>query len=572
MSTASVEQVKHDSHGLRGPLAEDLESSDVFLSEAGKVLIKFHGSYEQTNRDLRGGVPKEYSFMIRSKLPGGKLTAEQYLTHDDIAERYGNGSLRITTRQGIQFHGVIKGDLRDTIRELNHSLVTTFGACGDVVRNVMCCPAPTDDPQRLTVQRLAGELSAATLPRTKAYHQIWIEGEAIVADEAEPLYGQTYLPRKFKTAIAFAGDNCVDIFTNDAGLIALFDDHGVLKGFNVVAGGGMGITHANEETFARLADVIGFVEPDQTIEVIKAIVTVHRDFGDRTNRKHARLKYVLHEWGVERFKAELQRRLPFPLQDARSMPEFKVDDHLGWHTQSDAQALWYVGLPVESGRIVDQGQNRLRSGLRAIIERFGLSVRLTAQQNILLADVHETDRAAVDAMFKEYGITTVDQITGLRRNGLACPALPTCGLAITEAERAMPSMLDDIENALEETGLISEPIVMRVTGCPNGCARPYVAELAFVGRSLNKYVIYLGGNPVGTRLARPFMDVVPMDKLASTLRPIFERFRDERRAGEGFGDFCDRVGFESLKATVASATPATAVKAGRHTPIVAQPS
>ena len=557
MSTVNVEQVKLESHGLRGALPHDLESSDAFLSEAGKVLIKFHGSYEQTNRDLRGGVPKEYSFMIRSKLPGGKLTAAQYLTHDDIATRYGNGTLRITTRQGIQFHGVIKGELRDTIRELNHGLVTTFGACGDVVRNVMCCPAPTSDKQRLIVQRIADELSAATLPKTNAYHQIWVEGESIVADEAEPLYGQTYLPRKFKTAIAFAGDNCVDIFTNDAGLIALFDDVGVLIGFNVVAGGGMGITHANEETFARLADIVGFVEPHQAVEVIKAIVTVHRDFGDRTDRKHARLKYVLHEWGVEKFKVELQSRLPFPLQEARPMPEFKVEDHLGWNKQ--ARGKWFVGLPVESGRIADKGSYRLRSGLRAIIETFGLSVRLTAQQNILLADVKTKDRAAVDAMLKEYGITTVDQITGLRRNGLACPALPTCGLAITEAERVMPNVLDSIEDALEETGLIQEPIVMRMTGCPNGCARPYVAEIAFVGRSLNKYVIYLGGNAVGTRLARPFMDVVPIDKLAPTMKPIFARFREERQSGEAFGDYCDRVGFEMLKATVDASHAAQAV-------------
>jgi sulfite reductase (ferredoxin) len=550
MANVNVEQIKIESHGLYGALPADLANSDAYLSEAGKILIKFHGSYEQTNRDQRGASKdqKEYSFMIRSKLPGGQLTAAQYLIHDDIASRYGNGTIRITTRQGIQFHGVIKGHLRDTIRELNHALVTTFGACGDVVRNVMCCPAPTSDPQRLAVQRFADELSAETLPKTKAYHQIWIEGKAIVADEADPLYGQTYLPRKFKTAIAFAGDNCVDIFTNDAGLIALFDDEHKLIGFNVVAGGGMGITHNNEETFARLADVIGFVTPEQAVETIKAIVTVHRDFGDRTNRKHARLKYVLHEWGVDKFRAELQSRVPFPIQPARPMPEFKVDDHLGWNKQ--ARGKWYVGIPIESGRIADRGNYRLRSGLRAIIERFGLSVRLTAQQNILLADIRTKDRAAIEAMLRDYGITTVDQISGLRRNGLACPALPTCGLAITEAERAMPNLLDDIEDALEETGLIQEPIVMRMTGCPNGCARPYVAEIAFVGRSLNKYVIYLGGNAVGTRLARPFMDVVPMDQLAATLKPIFARFRDERLPGEPFGDFCERVGFEALRETV----------------------
>jgi len=547
MSSLNVEQVKFESHGLLGPLPQDIESSDNFLSEAGKILIKFHGSYEQTNRDQRGAAAKdkEYAFMVRSKLPGGRLTAQQYLAHDNIAGQFGNGTLRITTRQGIQFHGVVKQHLRDTIRALNHTFVTTFGACGDVVRNTMACPAPTDDPERRTVQEFASKISAATLPKSKSYHQIWLDGEAVVQDEEDPLYGQTYLPRKFKTAIAYAGDNCVDIYTNDAGLIALFDDNKKLVGFNVVAGGGMGITHNNDETFARLADLVGFVTPEQAIETIKAIVTVHRDFGDRTNRKHARLKYVLHEWGLSKFQAELQSRLPFPLQAARPMPEFKVLDHLGWERQ-DSQH-WALGLPVDSGRIADHGLNRLRSGIRHIVESFNLPVRFTAQQNILLADIRDEDKDKVDALLADYGIIKVDQISGLRRNALACPALPTCGLAITEAERALPHLVEEIEGTLEEVGIPQEPISMRITGCPNGCARPYVAELAFVGRSLNKYVIYLGGNVTGTRIARPFKDVVPADKLASTMKPIFQHFKDHRKDNEAFGDFCDRVGFEELQ-------------------------
>ena len=395
------------------------------------------------------------------------------------------------------------------------------------------------------MQDFATKISAATLPKSRAYHQIWLEGESIVQDEGDPLYGQTYLPRKFKTAIAFAGDNCVDIYTNDAGLIALFDDNHKLIGFNVVAGGGMGITHANEETFARLADLVGFVTPEQAVEVIKAIVTVHRDFGDRTDRKHARLKYVLHEWGLPKFQAELQSRLPFPLQAARPMPEFKVLDHLGWERQ-DGQH-WAVGLPVDSGRIADHGPRRLRSGLRHIVESYNLPVRFTAQQNVLLTDIRAEDRDKIDALLSEYGIIKVDQISGLRRNSLACPALPTCGLAITEAERALPHIIEEIEGTLEDVGIPQEPISMRITGCPNGCARPYVAELAFVGRSLNKYVIYLGGNVNGTRLARPFKDVVPINKLASTMKPIFQHFKDTRQTNEAFGDFCDRVGFDALK-------------------------
>src|SRR5918993_1738623 len=550
MSKLNVEQVKAESQGLRGPLSSDLESADAFLSEAGKVLIKFHGSYEQTNRDKRGAAAKEYIFMVRSKLPGGRLTSAQYLAHDDIATRHGNGTLRITTRQGIQFHGVVKGHLRDTIRDLNHALVTTFGACGDVVRNVMCCPAPSDDPRRQAVQRVADQLSAETLPKTKAYHQIWVDGEAIVADEEDPLYGTTYLPRKFKIAIAFAGDNCMDIFTNDAGLIALFDDNDALTGFNVIAGGGMGITHNKEATFARLADVVGFVAPEHAVEVIKAIVTVHRDYGNRTDRKRARLKYVLEEWGLEKFRQELQARVPFAIEDPRPMPPFEVHDHLGWNRQ--AVGLWSIGVPVDSGRLGDAGDERLRSGIREVVSRFGTDVQLTAQQNILLSGIRSEDREAVEAVLDAHGVVTVDRISGLRRNSLACPALPTCGLAISEAERVLPRVLGDLEQMLTDVGLPGQPVVFRMTGCPNGCARPYVAEVALVGRSLDKYLLYLGGDVAGTRLARPFLDLVPLGTVADTLKPLFSAFRDDRRDGEGFGD---RLGFDTLKALVAAAAP-----------------
>lgn len=554
MSKLNVEQVKAESQGLRGPLSTDLESADAFLSEAGKVLIKFHGSYEQTNRDKRGPAAKEYQFMVRSKLPGGRLTAAQYLAHDDIASAYGNGTLRITTRQGIQFHGVVKGHLRDTIRSLNHALVTTFGACGDVVRNVMCCPAPSDDPQRRVVQQIADQLSAATLPRTKAYHQIWVDGEAVVDDEDDPLYGATYLPRKFKAAIAFAGDNCMDILTNDAGLIALFDDAGTLTGFNVVAGGGMGVTHNKEATFARLADLVGFVAPEHAVDVVKAIVTVHRDFGDRTNRKHARLKYVLQEWGLEKFRQELQARVSFTIEPPRPMPAFHVDDHLGWNRQ--APDTWSVGLPIDSGRIADVGDQRARTGIREVVSRFGSDVQLTAQQNILLSGIRTADRADVEAVLDAHGIVTVNRISPVRRNSLACPALPTCGLAISEAERVLPRVLGDIEQTLGEVGLPDLPIVFRMTGCPNGCARPYVAEVALVGRSLDKYLLYLGGDVAGTRLARPFMDLVPLASVGATLKPLFTHYRDQRRGDEGFGDFCDRLGFDALKRILAEATAA----------------
>ncbi|MHB8629225.1 MAG: NADPH-dependent assimilatory sulfite reductase hemoprotein subunit [Aggregatilineales bacterium] len=555
MGKESVETIKAESRGLRGTLAAELANGESGLTDAAKNLLKFHGSYQQEDRDVRKADKgeKHFQFMIRSKIPGGQMTADQYLLHDALASEYGNDTIRITTRQAIQLHGVIKTDLPGTIRRLNGALVTTFGACGDVVRNVMACPAPTANVQERAVQKLAAELSSALLPSTKAYHQIWIDGQELI-DEEDALYGQTYLPRKFKVAIALPGDNCVDVFTDDVGLIAIFDeDSNQLQGFNVAVGGGMGLTHNNAETFARLADVVGFVEPDQVIETVKAVVTIHRDFGDRANRKHARLKYVLHEWGIEKFREELQSRVPFAIQPARSMPPFHVHDHLGWNDQGDGQ--WALGIPVENGRIVDRGAFKLRTALRTVAEKYQTGIRLTAQQNILLTDVDAADRDAIDALLAEHHVLNVKAISGVRRYGLACPALPTCGLAITEAERVLPSVIDELEDILDDLGIPNEPIAVRMTGCPNGCARPYSAEIAFVGRSLNKYTVYLGGNFVGTRLAAPFLDLVPINELASALRSVLMLFRDMRDPGESFGDFVQRIGLDTLRDQVLAVLP-----------------
>jgi sulfite reductase (ferredoxin) len=571
MSKANVEVVKVESRGLRGTLAAEFANSEAFLTDEAKTLIKFHGSYQQEDRDARKnkdkteGDGKNYQFMIRSRIPGGQMTAGQYLTHDDIASEFGNDTLRITTRQAFQLHGVIKHDLPGTIRRLNGALVTTFGACGDVVRNVMSCPSPTNDARQLAIQAIAEQLSTELLPRTQAYHQIWIDGTALVADEApaeiEPMYGPTYLPRKFKVAIAIPGDNCVDVFTDDVGLIAIFaptdtqssEAEPQLIGFNLAVGGGMGQNHTDSETFARLADLVGFVTPDQVLETVKAVVTIHRDFGDRTNRKHARLKYVLHEWGVEKFRTELQSRVPFAVQDAKPMPAFHVHDHLGWNDQGDGK--WALGIPVENGRIVDRGDFRLRSGLRTVIETYQPAVRLTAQQNILLTDIVPENRAAIDALLTEHNVLNVKTISGVRRYGLACPALPTCGLAITEAERALPTVIDELEVILAELDLEDEPLSVRMTGCPNGCARPYVAEIAFVGRALNKYMLYLGGNFVGTRLATPFLDLVPLTDLSATLRVVLTLFHDTREPGESFGEFVERVGLDALREPVQAVFP-----------------
>lgn len=552
MAKKSLELIKAESNGLRGTIAEELANSERYFSGDAEKLLKFHGMYQQEDRDgrKRDRAADHHQFMIRTKLPGGQLTAEQYLIHDDIATQYGNGTLRITTRQDFQFHGVLKGDLRQTMRGLNHTLVTTLGACGDIVRNVMACPAPTADPQRLAVQEYAFELTRALFPRTRAYHQIWLDGEQLIDDSIveEPLYGKTFLPRKFKIAIAYADDNCVDVYTNDVGLVALFDDANQLIGFNLLAGGGMGMTHQNDATYARLADVVGFIRPDQVVEAVTGIVTIHRDFGDRENRKHARLKFILQERGVAWFKQELENRIGFTFPDPLPMPPFRVDDHLGWHEQGDGN--WFVGIPVENGRIIDRGEHRLRSGLRAVIEQFNLPVRLTAQQNILLVNIAPEARDEVTALLHDYHIQTVEQISSVRRGALACPALPTCGLAITEAERALPQVIDELEDTLHEIGIPEADIVVRMTGCPNGCSRPYVAEIAFVGRSLDKYTIFLGGNPIGTRLARPFIDLVHVRSLVPALHPVLEYYRDFRLPDEAFGDFVVRVGLDQLQALV----------------------
>lgn len=549
----NVEDIKSESAGLRGEIATELTTEATNFSGESATLLKFHGIYEQHDRDTRGR-DKTYTFMLRTKLPGGQLSAEQYLLHDRLADEFANGTLRITTRQDFQFHGIIKGELRPTLQALNDALVTSLGACGDIVRNVMACPAPTDDPQRLAVQQAAFDLNVAFFPRTHSYHQIWLDGEPLVDDPVveEPLYGKSYLPRKFKIAIAYPGDNCVDVYTNDVGLVALFDEQNVLVGYNVLAGGGMGITHNNEQTIARLADEVAFVPPDRVVETVAAIVTIHRDFGDRENRKHARLKYILHDRGLAWFREELQRRVEFPLTDPHPMPEFVIDDHMGWHEQGGG--LWYLGIPIENGRVADRGTSRIKAGIRAAVERYNLPVRLTAQQSLILTDIRAEDRDAIDALLLEYGIRQIADFSGVRRYSLACVALPTCSLAITEAERALPEVIDEFEVVLDELGIPNEEIAIRMTGCPNGCARPYVAEIGLVGRSLDKYTIYLGGAFNGTRLAVPFIDLVPVREIVPRLRPLLAYYRDCATDDENFGDFVKRVGLDHLRQTVFNET------------------
>ena len=541
-----VERLKAESLGLRGSLAAELENDSSHLSEQATQLLKFHGSYQQDDRDVRrerkkAGLEPAYSFMIRSKLPGGVVTAEQYLVHDHIAGQYANGTLRITTRQGFQFHGVLKGDLRRTIHELNDALVTTFGACGDVVRNVVSCPAPIAGGLREEVIELARLLRDETLPRSRSYHEIWIEGTSVTREEAEPdsLYGDRYLPRKFKIGFAFPDDNCTDVHSNDLGLLVIAEGNRI-RGFNVLVGGGLGQTHNKPDTFPRLADTLAFIRPEELVEVSKAIIAVQRDHGNRVNRKRARLKYVLEERGVAWFREQVESYLGRPLEDPLPVEVTGIEDHLGWHEQGDGRL--FRGVWVENGRIIDREGLQLRTAIRDIVSRFGVDVHLTTQQNLLLVNIDRTDREAIDDILRRHGVLSPEELSEARRWAMACPAIPTCPLAVAESERVLPAVIDELEVALARIGLADEQLTIRMTGCPNGCARPYTADLAFVGRSLNKYQVYVGGNMEGTRLGIQIADLVPLDQLVTSVRPLFERFRDEREPGERFGDFWNRVG------------------------------
>jgi sulfite reductase (NADPH) hemoprotein beta-component len=513
------------------------------FSDDDYEFLKFHGVYQQDDRDKRK-TGKHYMFMVRGRLPGGHVPPDQYLAFDRLSTQYGNDTLRITSRQGFQFHGVVKSGLGPVIKGINDSLATTLAACGDVNRNVMAPPTPAVNSLVEEVQEHARLVSNALLPRTPAYHQIWVEGvelnlhDEAAKDFADPLYGRSYLPRKFKVAFAIPPLNDVDVFTNCLGFVAIAEN-GKLAGYNLLAGGGLGMSHGNTQTFPRVADVIGFFRPERLVDVAKAVVTVHRDFGDRTNRKHARLKYVLEEQGPDWFRNEVNQRAGFQLEPARPMNFTRQGDVFGWHRQSDGN--YFLGLYVEAGRIKDTAAWQLKTALREIVGRFKTPMRLTPSQNLLLSGVAAADRDAITQILAAHGVPVENQASAVRRASMACPALPTCGLALAESERIMPDFLGRIEKLLEETGLKDEEIIIRMTGCPNGCARPFMAEIGFVGKGPNKYQIYLGGNHSSTRLNRLYRESVKSDDIPTELRPLLERFRRERAGLERFGDFCDRV-------------------------------
>ena len=536
---------------LAGTIAQTLaDASAARFSEDDYEFLKFHGIYQQDDRDKRK-VAKQYILMVRTKFPGGVLTAPQYLACDELTRQYGNNTMRITTRQDFQFHGIIKSNLRQTMRSLNEALVSTIAACGDVERNVMAPPTPATSPLVVQVLEEARKLSAALCPATPAYHAIWLNGQELDlkgeanANFTDPLYGKRYLPRKFKTAFAFPPLNDIDIFTNDLGFVVIAEN-GRLIGYNLLAGGGMGMSHGNAQTFPRLADVIGFLTPEHLEAVTKAVITIHRDFGDRTNRKHARLKYVLEERGVEWFRIEVEQRTGTKLEPARPFKFTRQGDLLGWHEQTNGN--YFLGLFVENGRIRDAEGYQLKTALRRVIERFGPEIRLTPSQNILLVNVPSEQRAAIEQVLSDHGVSTTNPFSRTRIASMACPALPTCGLALAESERAMPGLLTRIEGLLAELGLQEEELIIRMTGCPNGCARPYTAEIGFVGKGPNKYQVYFGGNEASTRLNRLYKDSVKSEDIINELRVVLARYVKERADGERFGDFCERVIWKEIPA------------------------
>ncbi len=563
VKVSKVEILKTESRALRGTIAEELGPQFACINEDNANLIKHHGSYQQDDRDFRGAEGKHYMFMVRTRIPGGRLTAAQVLAELDLCEQFGNGTLRITDRQGFQLHGVLKKDLRASIKAINDIKLTTLGACGDVNRNVMCCPAPIrNNPVYDQMQEMAEKVANHLRPQTTAYYEIWLkplEGEQQDAEKVheylctvptspdqedhEPIYGKVYLPRKFKIGFALPEDNCIDLYSQDLGFLAVVEN-GKLIGYNVLVGGGMGMTPANKKTFPAVAKRMAFCTPEQVIPVAEAIVKVQRDNGNRADRKLARLKYVIAEKGVEWFREQTEQYVGFRLQDCHPVDVTGVDDHIGWHEQGDGKL--FLGINVENGRIKDEGDLRLKTGLRAILRKYGMDCRNTALQGIILCDIDPAHKADIDRLLAEHGIRGADQWTLARRLSIACPAYPTCGLAVTEAERALPSVMDDIEKVLGEQGLLEEKIAIHMTGCPNGCARPYAPDIGLVGKAKNKYSVYLGGNTACTRLGYLWQDMVPQEEIATRLKPVFARYRSERTAGEGFGDFCHRVGKEAL--------------------------
>ena len=565
---SKLEGIKERSNYLREPLATELLNDENFFSEDAIQILKFHGSYQQDNRDNRvKGQQKDYQMMLRTRSPGGLIPPQLYLTLDRLADEYGNGTLRTTTRQGFQLHGILKKNIKTVLASIIKSMGSTLGACGDLNRNVMAPPAPyRNRPEYEYALTYANNIADLLTPQTGGYYEIWLDGEKFISAEEkpevkaarqrngngtifenseEPIYGQHYMPRKFKCAVTVPGDNSVDLLTQDVSLVVITNAAGELEGFNVYAGGGMGRTHKKEETFPRVADEIGYVAKDDIYDFMKAIVATQRDYGDRINRRHARMKYLIEDWGVEKFKSQVEEYFGKSLEPFKSLPPWKYQDYLGWHEQGDGKL--FVGISVENGRVKDEGDFQLKTALLKIVQQFELPMLLTGNHNIILYEISPQYQQEIQQILDQHGVLKETEIDPLVRYAMACPALPTCGLAITESERVIPSILERIRVLLDKVGLEQEHFVVRMTGCPNGCARPYMAELGFVGSAPKTYQLWLGGSPDQTRLAQPFVDHLAIDDLETCLEPIFVYFKRDRQTGESFGGFCHRVGFDSIR-------------------------
>ena len=539
---SDVERIKAESQGLRGTLRESLRNPVTgALAEDDVQVIKFHGIYQQDDRELRAERHHQkleplYQFMARLRLPGGVLSGAQWLALSDIARTYGNASLRITSRQSIQFHGLLKPHLRPVLRALDRALLDTVSACGDVNRNVIASSAPQVSAFHAEAYGWAQKIAEHLLPRSHAYHEIWLDGQQITAPEEDLLYGPSYLPRKFKIAIAVPPHNDVDVFTQDLGFIAIHEE-GRLAGFNVCVGGGLGRSHNKPDTYPRLADVCGFCAPGQVLAVAEAMLTTQRDHGDRSDRSHARLKYTVDRMGLDRFMAEVQQRTGFPLAPPRPFHFETSGDRFGWLENDDGTACLTLFIP--GGRVAD-GDIPLLSGLDALARLHHGEIRLTCNQNLLIAGISPAERSVVETVLAEYGLNRLLNLTPVRTHAMACVALPTCPLAMAEAERYLPVFLDRIEALLAEAGLEGEALTVRMTGCPNGCARPYLAEIGLVGKAPGLYDLYLGGDRTGMRLNALYREALDEEALLDALRPLLKRFAGQRWAGETFGDFVRR--------------------------------
>jgi sulfite reductase (NADPH) hemoprotein beta-component len=542
------ERIKEASDYLRGTLAEGLrEEITGAIVEDDQQLVKFHGMYLQDDRDLRSErtrkkMEKAFAFMIRVRIPGGVLNSAQWLALDQVARVYGNGTMRLTTRQTVQLHGIIKSNLKSTMKQIDDALLNSIAACGDVNRNVMCGANPDQSQAHAAALELARAVSDHLTPRTPAYREIWLDGEKIVGGESdvvEPIYGKTYLPRKFKVVVAVPPSNDVDVFAHDLGYIAILDGNGDVAGWNVTVGGGMGMTHGEPDTYPRTADVMGFCATKDAVAIAEAVVTVQRDWGDRANRKHARLKYTIEDRGLDAFRAEVEKRAGVKFESPKPFKFTSTGDRYGWNDGTDGQN--HLTLFVQNGRLLDNAHAKQLSTLRQIAQSHDGNFRITPNQNLIVANIPAERRTEIHWLAKEAGLLA--PWSGLRRNSMACVALPTCGLALAESERYLPDLMTALDERLAAHRLSADDIVIRMTGCPNGCARPYLAEIGLVGKGPGRYNLYLGAAFDGSRMNKLYAEDLEHGAIVAALDPIFAAYAAGRQKGEHFGDFTIRAGF-----------------------------